>query len=115
MFFMKLKGKYFLGVIYTILLFSFTLYVLLDTFVISKKITLVKTEEQKEKVEVSNNFYKGDLSYEDDNIKVSVSKHYKYETIIYVADILLNDPKYLADFARENYFYSKYNEYIIQI
>lgn len=27
----------------------------------------------------------------------------------------LNDPKYLADFARENYLYSKDNEYIIQI
>ena len=27
----------------------------------------------------------------------------------------LNDPEYLADYARENYLYSKENEYIIQI
>ena len=27
----------------------------------------------------------------------------------------LNDPKYLADYARENYLYSKEGEYIIQI
>lgn len=27
----------------------------------------------------------------------------------------LNDPKYLADYARENYLYSKEDEYIIQI
>lgn len=41
------------------------------------------------------------LQQEADNLKLDIQK--------------LNDPKYLADYARENYLYSKDDEYIIQI
>ena len=42
-----------------------------------------------------------ELKKESDNLKLDIEK--------------FNDPKYLADYARENYLYSKDGEYIIQI
>jgi len=42
-----------------------------------------------------------ELKKESENLKLDIEK--------------LNDPKYLADYARENYLYSKDGEYILQI
>jgi len=53
----------------------------------------------KEKKELENLYIKLEEKAED--LKLDIEK--------------LNDPKYLADFARENYGYSKDDEYVLQI
>lgn len=53
----------------------------------------------KQKENLENKYY--DLQQKAEDLKLDINK--------------LNDPKYLADYARENYLYSKDDEYIIQI
>ena len=56
-------------------------------------------ELSKEKENLNNTYAK--LQQKAEDLKLDINK--------------LNDPKYLADYARENYLYSKDDEYIIQI
>lgn len=82
---------------YTVLLCMFTVYVLLDTFVITRVYgdqtssadsgTSVMTEEE-EAVSTGN-------SYKDENISVTVSEYRENDTDIYVADVQLSSPEYL--------------------
>lgn len=53
----------------------------------------------KEKESLDNKY--AELQKKAEDLKLDINK--------------LNDPKYLADYARENYLYSKDDEYIIQI
>lgn len=75
----------------------FTVYVLLDTFVITRVYgdqtsragsgTSVMTEEE-EAVSTAD-------SYKDENISVTVSEYRENDTTIYVADVQLSSPEYL--------------------
>lgn len=53
----------------------------------------------KEKENLNNTY--AELQQKAEDLKLDINK--------------LNDPKYLADYARENYLYSKDDEYILQI
>jgi len=59
--------------------------------------SIYNLSRQKEKLE--NDFV--ELQEKAEDLKLDIEK--------------LNDPKYLADYARENYLYSKDDEYILQI
>lgn len=82
---------------YTVLLCMFTVYVLLDTFVITRVYgdqtssagsgSSVMTEEE-EAVSTAD-------SYKDENISVTVSEYRENDTTIYVADVQLSSPEYL--------------------
>lgn len=112
--------KYLFGILYGFLLTAFTVYVLLDTFVISEiyqtvpsndidgKISQLKNSSTQGNAAESNN---GDLqsvatanTYTDDNISISMTEYTKYNTSIYVADVRLASPEYLQTaFANGSY------------
>lgn len=74
-----------IAIFYFIVSFIYNIYIIRD-------LTIEKKELQKEYAS---------LVEEAKQLKLDIDK--------------LNDPEYLADYARENYLYSKENEYIIQI
>lgn len=108
---------------YTVLLCMFTVYVLLDTFVITRVYgdqtssagsgTSVMTEEEEDALEASGSTAntanaataEGSAasseavstadSYKDENISVTVSEYRENDTDIYVADVQLSSPEYL--------------------
>lgn len=89
--------KYF-SIIYYIMLISFSIYVVLDTLVISKTYEKVDNNQPV----VANGTYTNN-SYEDENIKINLSTYRKYNTTIYVADIY-TDINYLKTaFANNTY------------
>ena len=108
---------------YTVLLCMFTVYVLLDTFVITRVYgdqtssagsgTSVMTEEEEDALEASGstantaNAATAESStasseavstadsYKDENISVTVTEYRENDTTIYVADVQLSSPEYL--------------------
>lgn len=110
---------------YTIVLCMFTIYVLMDTFVITRVYgdqtngasgeTAMMTEEEdaleaaggtgrtdsadntenSESGSVSAQGVSTDNSYSDENISVTISEYRENDTTVYVADIQLSSPEYL--------------------
>lgn len=90
-----------LAVLYGVLLSAFTVYVLLDTFTISRvyvkvpqstapSATLAPLEpEATEPVRITEN------SYDDGSISIAITEYREYDTTIYVADVRLSSPDYL--------------------
>ena len=90
-------------ILFYILLIIFTIYIILDTFVIKKEIKKVDNPSStsnmnKGNVKITNN------TYEDDNIKITLDEYYENSTKIYVADININNSKLLKTaFANNTY------------
>ena len=106
------------AVLYSIFLISFTVYLAMDTFVITRVYSVVPetdsetgsetestdvldTEEQNEldddtAVTVSEN------SYSDENIQIVITEYREYDTSIYVADVVLSSPEYLQTAFAQN-------------
>ena len=79
---------------YIILLIFFTIFVVLDTFVLTKKYEVLSMENSIKADtglintgEVTSN----DNTYEDDNIIITIKEYYENNTKIYVADIELKN------------------------
>lgn len=97
------KGFWFtLG--YGLLLTAFTVYVLMDTFVIGQVYSQVEAAPPtsptvpEEQVVITEN------SYSDSNITITLTEYREYDTAIYVADIRVTDVQYLkAAFAKNSY------------
>jgi len=92
---------------YLIILSLFTIYVLSDTFLISKVYTNVQSTQNNNEsnniLEVTNKKVT-DNSYKDDNIKINITTYREYDTNIYVADITLSDSLLLkCAFANNSY------------
>lgn len=119
-----LKKKYVWAVGYSLLLIAFTLYVVLDTFVISRAYSVVSntasesTEARQEtKSEVQTELDSSDIEtseltenedskftdsgvigedyYRDENITIAITEYREYETAIYVADVTISSAEYL--------------------
>lgn len=91
-----IKTKKF-NIIYLSGIIIFTIYVLLDTFVLPKtylKEKISSDNSQKETKE-SGDVTQTDTKYEDENITIELKTYREYETTIYVADITLNDASFL--------------------
>lgn len=106
---MKVK-KYLWGIIFGIILTSFTTYILLDTFVIEQIFTTEPIKNsQFEEINNTINLEKGkieesDYSYKDDNIAIKLTEHRQNDTTIYVADIVLSDAALLKTaLAKDSY------------
>ena len=97
------KGFWFaLG--YTLLLTAFTVYILMDTFVIGRVYSQISADPPtsptvpKDQVVITEN------SYSDSNITITLTEYREYNTAIYVADIQVTDVQYLkAAFAKNSY------------
>ena len=113
--------------IYGVVLVAFTVYMLLDTFVISKKIVVVDAAQSDsasgsdmtdaanaesssgsnasaEKGNVSGTVNTTATMYEDDNIKITLTDYRENDTDIHVADVTVSSAEYLKTaFAQSAY------------
>ena len=89
--------------IYSILLIIFTLYVVLDTFVIEK--SYQKVEDNNDTISYNtSDSVTTDSTYKDDDISITIKEYYENSTKIYVADVIVSDPSYLKTaFAKSSY------------
>lgn len=115
------------AIVFTALLFSFTLYVALDTFVIPRSYateqvaispsyasgsetettsgeTSEETEPSSEATTESSTPVVTETSYSDGNVTIELTTYYEYDTAIYVADVQASSVEYLkAAFADGTY------------
>jgi len=111
---MKFLGKqYVWAAVFSALLISFTLFVILDTFVISRTYAIVeeKTSQTDAGTAADSGSGTGDSSsesgtdsgnaittentYSDENISITITEYREYDTSIYVADVVLKNADYL--------------------
>lgn len=100
--------------VYVIVLVIFTVYMLLDTFVITKKLAVVSNQSRS----VSSSFdssvsnssgksgsvTKSSTAYEDDNIKIALIDYRENDTDIHMADVKVSSSEYLKTaFAQSSY------------
>lgn len=106
------------AVIYSLFLAAFTVYLAMDTFVISRVYTVVAekesetesgtdstvtvdTEQNKETVSDTKTVL-SETYYGDENIEITITEYREYETSIYVADIVLSSSEYLQTAFAQN-------------
>ena len=106
-----LKKPFVYAVIFSILLTSFSTYVLMDTFVIAHSVTKVTAAD---KVDNSGSVSDGsdnsesstdstsseaavvtETSYEDENIKITIQTEVVDDTTVYIAEVQLSSAEYL--------------------
>lgn len=99
-----MSKKYFLG-FYWVALISFTLYVVLDTFVLTESYQkVVDNNSTDNDISYTENATSTDDTYEDENIKITINTYYEYDTSIYVADVVVKNSNYLKTaFANNTY------------
>ena len=104
--------KYLWGIIYGLILTAFTVYVLLDTFVITRvyitapndddssvsAVTESTAATQPEKADVILT----DSSYSDGNITIEIKEYREKDTTIYVADVQLTSAEHLKTAFADN-------------
>lgn len=108
------------AVFYSIFLITFTVYLAMDTFVITRVYSVVSEtesgigngtdsaatadEENKNETVPDMEAVLSETSYSDENIQITITEYREYETSIYVADIVLSSPEYLQTaFAQNSY------------
>lgn len=100
--------------VYVIVLVIFTVYMLLDTFVITKKVAVVSNQSRSvsssSDSSVSNSsgksgsVTKSSTAYEDDNIKIALIDYRENDTDIHMADVKVSSSEYLKTaFAQSSY------------
>ncbi|MBR6807260.1 MAG: phosphodiester glycosidase family protein [Clostridia bacterium] len=98
--------KYLFGFLFGVLLTAFSVYVILDVFVIVRVYTPVIPENH-ENVTMeppSSEPIVTDTSYSDGNISIEITTHRAYKTNIYVADVKLASVGYLKTaFAKDSF------------
>lgn len=101
-------------VVYVIVLVIFTVYMLLDTFVITKKLAVVSNQSgsvssssdssESDSSGQSGSVTKTSTAYEDDNIKIVLTDYRENDTDIHVADVTVSSSEYLKTaFAQSSY------------
>ena len=88
--------------VYIALLILFSVYVLLDAFLLPKSITVV--EEENTAPALTEEAVITDTTYRGNGINISISHHRAYDSDVYVADILLDDPAHLRTAFAKNTF-----------
>ena len=102
------------GLLYGLVLFSYTSYALLDTFVIPHPMQTVMASntgvetntgikesieaEIQEKLEPTSSTVEGGTvigNYSDSNVSITLKEYREYDSAIYVADIMVSDVSYL--------------------
>lgn len=98
--------KHIWGIIYGAVLAAFTLYVLTDTFMISRVYSYASSNEETayggDGKTVESTAAVTDNSYSDGNISITVTEQRKNDTTVYIADIRLSSANYLKTALAEN-------------
>ena len=103
--YLKVHG---IDLLYGVLLTGFTVFLLMDTFFISK-VYHVAEETEEQNIVLENNQEEtmvktSETSYEDGEISITLTEYREEDTSIYVADIVLSSPEYLKTaFAQNSY------------
>lgn len=96
--------KYIWGILYSLILTAFTVYVLLDTFVIARVYTAAPAATNSGSSAFDDGSHTGQTgsapvqtatSYSDANISITITEHTENNTAIYVADVQLSSAAYL--------------------
>lgn len=96
--------KYLLGILYGAVLAAFTVYVLLDTFLIPRvykpiatapEVTRATQTSQNTEATESETVIVTEDRYQDSNISITLTQYRQHDTDIYVADVKLSSPEYL--------------------
>lgn len=117
--------KYLWVIAFAVLLLGLTVYIALDTFVITRIYTPEQTsieQDETQSTDTENHSLEDsskentdteqtashvvitDSTYSDDNINITVTEYREYDTSIYVADVTLTSAKYLQTaLARNSY------------
>lgn len=97
------KRKYLFAILYSIFLVMMFTYNLLDTFVLENRYKVVKDSgETKQNSNSSEDAKITDTSYEDENISINIiTKEYE-NTMVYIADVQVNDSSYLKTALAKN-------------
>ena len=89
---------------YGLLLTAFTLYILMDTFLIPRVYTQVDATAPTSPTLPNEEITITENSYSDSNITITLTEYREYNTAIYVADIRIRDVEYLKTaFAKNSY------------
>ncbi|MBQ8053869.1 MAG: phosphodiester glycosidase family protein [Lachnospiraceae bacterium] len=104
--------KHYFAIFYSILLTAFTVYMALDTFVITRvyaavpsaEASSIETEAEEESAETNASWssVSTETAYQDENISVTITEYREYDSSIYVADIRLSSPEYLKTALAQN-------------
>ena len=82
----------------------FSVYFLLDTFVIAETYQVVESNDSNLAISNTSKTTSTDTYYEDDYIKITITEYYEYDTKIYVADVIIKDSSLLKTaFAKSSY------------
>ncbi|MGN1386976.1 MAG: phosphodiester glycosidase family protein [Bacillus sp. (in: firmicutes)] len=117
-----IKGKYVWALLYTFMLVSFSIYVLLDTFVITRVYSVVEVEQSDANKNVlqeddnqivddrddtetdteGSSLTVTDSTYQDENISIALNEYRQNDTAIYIADVTVSSADYLKTAFAEN-------------
>lgn len=99
------KRRHGWAALYGLCLAAFTVYLAMDTFVITRVYTVVDEPEntvqsmagapQESETASGAAAVVSEDSYSDENIQITVTEYREYDTSIYVADVVLSSPEYL--------------------
>lgn len=99
-----MKKGFWFAVGYGLLLTAFTIYVLMDTFVIGRVYSQVEVTVPTSPTVPDDQVVITENSYSDSNITITLTEYREHDTAIYVADIHITDVQYLkAAFAKNSY------------
>lgn len=91
-------------ILYVVVLIAFTIYMLLDTFVLSEKVTVVDSAQTASVSQNTTGNNTTSTTYEDDNIKITLNDYRENDTDIHVADVTVSSAAYLKTaFAQSAY------------
>ena len=91
-------------ILYSLILIAFTIYVLLDTFVLISSYEVASSNDYSYEQKETGDITSTDNSYEDDNIKINIKEYRENDTNVYVADVYIEDINYLKTaFASNTY------------
>lgn len=102
------------ALVYSLFIVAFTVYLVMDTFLIHRVYTVVTGTEggtsitftadgdQEDKTVSYAEAVLSETSYSDENIEITITEYRQYDSSIYVADIVLSSPDYLQTAFAQN-------------
>ena len=105
------------SVLYSLFLAAFTVYIAMDTFVITRVYEVVPESKNEATSSVTSSLEQSDndssatnedditvseSAYNDSNIDITITEYREYDTSIYVADVVLSSPEYLKTAFAQN-------------
>lgn len=95
------KGHLAWGIFYGIALTGFTVYTLLDAFVLPKNVVALENNNTERQTIEETGTIEGKQavvtknSYESEDISINITTKYEYDTKIYIADVIVSDVSFL--------------------